>query len=108
MANDENELLTRARKTLANILGSIPDAKLTWDIQRSTQRDLAGLADIVVGVNTHSHGHALVVEFKNPGHPRQLDQAISQLLRYRHHAKSALDYLVVAAPFITAEGAALC
>jgi len=108
MEKPEIESISEARGTLAKILGSIPGAKLHWEIQRSNPSELAGLADIAVEVSAGHRSDTIIVEFTGRGHPRQLDQAISQLLRYRHHAKSPLDYLVVAAPYITAEGAAVC
>jgi len=45
-----------------------------------------------------------VVELKDQGHPRQLREAVNQLLRFRRRN----DYPVVAAPYITGEGAAVC
>ena len=87
---------------------TLPDAKLEWDTYASSDRPhLEQMADFTVSVNTGHHLHTLAVEVKSQGHPRQLREAIDRLLR--HHLRSKrTDYLVVAAPFITKEGAAIC
>lgn len=109
MSNPENTYLPEVRKTLERILAEVPElAKLEWDLDKnSDQMDLASLADMTVGVNTPHRRDTLVIEFKNQGHPRQLREAVSQLLRYRHHSRRN-DYPVVVAPYITEEGAAVC
>ncbi len=110
MVTVENDILKRARETLAAIITAIPGTKLQWDTYaRSDQPQLANLADFTVSVsNDQTHRQdTLVVEFKSQGHPRQLREAINQLLRFRHRSNRG-DYLVVAAPFITDEGAAVC
>jgi hypothetical protein len=105
MLQTENELLSRARETLERILRAAPGVtELRWDLD---QKDLAALADLTVGVQTNDRLDTLVVELKDQGHPRQLRDAVSQLLRYRHRSHRN-DYLVVAAPYITEEGAAVC
>lgn len=74
---------------------------------RSDQPQLNQLADFTVIVNNSQRQDRLAVEFKSQGHPRQLREAIDRLLRFRHRSNRT-DYLVVAAPFITAEGAEVC
>jgi hypothetical protein len=108
MPDIENEQLKPAREVLESILMAIPGAKLEWDIYaQSDKPHLTQLADFTVTVNTNHRLDTLVVEFKSQGHPRQLREAIDRLLRFRHRSNGA-DYLVVAAPFITSEGAAVC
>lgn len=109
MTQTENAFPSRARATLDRILREVPGVtKLEWDLdQRSDQKELASLADLTVGVSTNHRLDTLVVEFKEQGHPRQLRDAVNQLLRYRHRSRRN-DYPVVAAPFITQDGAAVC
>jgi hypothetical protein len=108
MVETEIEILKPAREALAGILAALPGAKLDWDMYaRSDQPHLAKMVDFTVTVTTNNRQHTLAVEFKNQGHPRQLREAVDQLLRFHHRANRA-DYLVVAAPFITAEGAKVC
>ena len=67
--------------------------------------------DLLVTVTlNNSTRHELAVEFKSQGHPRQLREALNQILRYRHQGQTLNAHLVpvVAAPFITEEGAAVC
>jgi hypothetical protein len=109
MAHTEKTLIAKARETLENILSQVPGVKeLEWDLDKnSDQKDLVAEADLTVGVNANNRRDTLVVELKGQGHPRQLREAVNQLLRYRHRSRRD-DYPVVAAPFITAEGAAVC
>lgn len=51
--------------------------------------------------------HQLVLEFKSQGQPRQLRLAINQILRYRHQGGGDA-HPVVAAPYISEEGAVVC
>src|ERR1700678_4292646 len=109
MIQTENELLPKARETLERILRGVPVVVgLDWDLdQRSDQKDMAQRADLTVGVRTAHRLDTLAVELKNPGHPRQLREAVNQLLRYCRHSHRN-DYPVVAAPYITEDGAAIC
>jgi hypothetical protein len=109
MIQTENELLPKARETLERILRGVPVVVgLDWDLdQRSDQKEMAQRADLTVGVRTAHRLDTLVVELKNPGHPRQLREAVNQLLRYCRHSHRN-DYPVVAAPYITEDGAAIC
>lgn len=109
MAPIENSLLSRARDALELVLSDVPELTgIEWDLDKnSDQKDLASMADMTVGVNTPHRRDILVIEFKNQGHPRQLREAVNQLLRYRHHSRRN-DYPVVMAPYITEEGAGVC
>jgi hypothetical protein len=111
MAQAENKLLAQARETLERILREVPGVtKFEWDIdERSDQKELASQADLVVAVNNAKDHRqdTIVVEVKNQGHPRQLHEAVNRLLRYTHRSRRK-DYPVVAAPYITEEGAAVC
>lgn len=108
MVEIETEQLKAVRHAIESILTAIPGVKLDWDMYaRSDQPHLTKLADFTVTVDGGGRRDTLVVEFKSQGHPRQLREAIDRLLRFRHRSNRA-DYLVVAAPFITNEGAKLC
>jgi hypothetical protein len=108
MADIEKDKLKAARDAIEAILMAIPEVKLDWDMYaRSDQPHLTKLADFTVTVSANHRQDTLVVEFKSQGHPRQLREAIDRLLRFRHRSNRA-DYLVVAAPFITSDGAKLC
>jgi hypothetical protein len=109
MMQIEKGRLPQARAKLGGILGEIPGiTRLDWDLdQRSDQKGLSKWADFTVGVNTANRSDTIVVEFKDVGHPRQLREAITKLLRYVHHSNRN-DYPVVSAPYITSEGANIC
>src|SRR5665213_923141 len=106
---NENNILPRARETLERILRAVPGiGELEWDLdQGDNQKQLAQRADLTVGVKTNHRLDTLVVEIKDQGHPRQLRDAVNQLLLYRHRSRRN-DYPVVAAPYITEDGAAVC
>ena len=75
------------------------------------QREEAGTArraDWVVTVDSTHRSEPLAVAVCAKGHPRQIQGAINQLLLFRHHSNNPLTYLVVAAPTIGDEGAAMC
>ena len=106
----EKAQLKLAKDTLEKILSTVPGMKLRWDPYATSDRAaVAKLVDFTVEANNDRNqtAYTLVVEFKQQGYPRQLREAISQLLKFHHRAKRP-DYLVVAAPFITEEGAAVC
>lgn len=108
MAQVETDEVKLARRAIESILTTIPGVTLDWDLySRSDPPQLTELADFTVTVKTHHREDTLVVEFKSQGHPRQLREAIDRLLRFRHRSNRT-DYLVVAAPFITSEGAKVC
>jgi hypothetical protein len=108
MVQIETDELKSAKQAIESILMAIPGVKLDWDMYaRSDQPHLTQLADFTVTVDSGGRRDTLVVEFKSQGHPRQLREAIDRLLRFRHRSNRA-DYLVVAAPFITSEGAKVC
>lgn len=109
MLQAENNLIPKARETLDRILSQVPGVKeLEWDLDlHSAQKDLALRADLAVSVTANDRRDTLVVEIKDQGHPKQLREAVNQLLRNRHRSHRD-DYPVVAAPYITAEGATVC
>lgn len=110
MTNPESDLLKTARDVLKGILETIPAVTLNWDIyQHSDRKDLVPMIDFTVGVQNSALGREdrLAIEVKSRGHPRDLREGINSLFRFQHRAKQS-DNLVIAAPFITAEGAALC
>ncbi|HEY9249018.1 MAG TPA: type IV toxin-antitoxin system AbiEi family antitoxin [Rariglobus sp.] len=94
---------------MADILKGIPDLKVEWDIYRhSDYSSFNDLADLTASVTNGHYSSRVAIAVCAQGHPRQLRDAIThQLLRFRHRSNSS-DYLVVAAPFITPDGAAVC
>ena len=108
MLQVERDGLKSAKEAIERILTTIPGVTLDWDMHvRSDQPHLTKLADFTVTVRANHREDTLVVEFKSQGHPRQLREAIDRLLRFRHRSNRP-NYLVVAAPFITGEGAKVC
>ncbi len=108
MAQIETDELKPAKQVIESILTTIPGVTLDWDMYaRSDQPHLTKLADFTVTVKANHREDTLAVEFKSQGHPRQLREAIDRLLRFRHRSNRP-DYLIVAAPFITSEGAKVC
>lgn len=108
MAEIETGQLKPAKEAIESILTAIPGVKLDWDMYaRSDQPHLTKLADFTVTLDGGGRRDTLVIEYRSQGHPRQLRDAIDRLLRFRHRSNRQ-DYLVVAAPFITAEGAKVC
>jgi hypothetical protein len=104
----ETNIVKSAKDVLADILKGIPDLKVEWDIYRHADyASFNDLADLTASVTNGHYSSRLAIEVKTQGHPRQLREAITQLLRFRHRSNSS-DYLVVAAPFITPDGAAVC
>lgn len=108
--NEPENMLPRLQRTLEEILQSVP-------LVSHVSFNLAPVplaknqVDLLVTVTlSNSTRHELAVEFKQQGHPRQLREALNQILLYRHHGQALNAQLVpvVAAPFITEEGAALC
>jgi hypothetical protein len=104
----ETNIVKSAKDVLADILKGIPDLKVEWDIYRhGDYASFNDLADLTASVTNGHYSSRFAIEVKTQGHPRQLREAITQLLRFRHRSNSS-DYLVVAAPFITPDGAAVC
>lgn len=104
----ETYLVKSAQESLGSILQGIPNIKVEWDVYRHD--DYAAfneLADLTASVTTGSYQTTFAIVVKSQGHPRQLRDAITHLLRFRHRSNRN-DYLVVAAPFITPDGAAVC
>lgn len=108
MDKNENNLLKAAKTALEGIFKTIPKLEVRWDIPlHSDYARLGELVDFTVSVSHGNYGSTLAVEVKSQGHPRQLREAIAQLFRFNHHADRGA-YLVVCAPFITSDGAAIC
>jgi len=109
MENDEHEQLKQARAVLGQILVNVPKLKVEWDnIAGQVPTEVARLVDFTLGISHDNRSYNVVGEFKAQGFPQQLTSAIDQLLRYRHKAGRANDELIVAAPYISPEGAKLC
>jgi len=70
--------------------------------------DVARLVDFTFWITHDNRNYHVIGEFKAHGFPQQLTLAINQLLRYRHKAGRVNDELMVAAPYISPEGAQLC
>lgn len=105
----ETNRLSPLRKVLEVLLGEVPSISgVEWDLapRRATIKR-ADVPDITVTMKASGRLTTLIVECKAQGHPRQLREAVNQLLRYRHRFPRNA-YPVVAAPYITMEGAALC
>jgi Transcriptional regulator, AbiEi antitoxin, Type IV TA system len=101
-------LLPRLQETIESILRSVPlvsHVKSSAEVAavRTSRVDL--VVDVTLKTSTH---HQLALELKQVGHPRQLREAFNQLLRYTHHEPNRHLVPVVAAPFITEQGAAMC
>ena len=68
--------------------------------------------DLIFDITHRDHlQYQLVVEFKTQGHPRMLREATSKLLLYLHRDPKGPNRIaepVVAAPYISEEGAAVC
>lgn len=104
----EQELHEQARATLDGILQQVPGLQVKWD--RTLPPDppeVAGLADFTVEIQHDNRLYRIAGECKAQGFPQQLNHAIAQLLRYRYKV-GRNDELMVAAPYITPEGAKVC
>jgi len=109
METIEQTQLEQARTVLTNILANVPKLKVEWDNTRGQHPpEVARLVDFTLGINHDDRTYSVAGEFKAHGFPQQLTQAIDQLLRYRHKTNRGGDQLMVAAPYITPEGAKLC
>lgn len=107
MDNPETQLLHRLRDTLVETLRSSPVVSHVGANEHPARFGQTEV-DIIVDVTLRDGSrHQLAVEFKIQGHPRMLRAAVDQLLRYRHFGAGDI-HPVVAAPFITAEGASVC
>jgi hypothetical protein len=104
----EQDYLQQARTTLGQILAAIPKLKVEWGPNESPVAKGGGQVDFTLEIQHDNYIHKVLGEFKAQGFPQQLRTAIDQLLRYRHKAGGVLDQLLVAAPYISPEGAQLC
>lgn len=108
MENTEIEHLERARNVLASILQSVPALEVTWEMPAPVPPpDVARLIDFGLEVQLDNRVYRIAAEFKEHGFPQQLSQGIAQLLRYRYKV-GRNDELMVAATYITPEGAKIC
>lgn len=110
METPEQDLIERARKVLECILAEVPKLKVEWGLQApQPPREIAELVDFACRITHNDHyQYAMVGEVKANGFPQQLTKAIDQLLRYRNRANQQGNELIVAAPYITPEGAKVC
>jgi Transcriptional regulator, AbiEi antitoxin, Type IV TA system len=106
----EQAYLQRARSVLNEILDSVPKLKVEWHDTNGYNYppEVARLVDFTLGIFHDSYRHSVIGEFRAHGFPQQLTQAIDHMLRYRHKTGRNGDQLMVAAPYITPEGAKLC
>ena len=105
----ERDQLKQVRTVLGQILTNIPKLKVEWDnTVGQVPVDVARLVDFTFGITHDNRNYHVIGEFKAHGFPQQLTLAINQLLRYRHKAGRVNDELMVAAPYISLEGAQLC
>lgn len=108
MPTIEKPEIKAARDALGDILMALPGVKVDWNTSvGNDQPHLAELAAFTATVSKNLHHDTLVVDFRSRGHPRQLREAFDRLLRFRYQSQHT-DYPVVAAPFITSDGAELC
>ena len=108
METTEIEQLDQAKKVLAGILKVVPALKVSWDLPAPTPPpEVANLIDFGLEINLDNRIYRVAGELKSHGFPQQLSQAIAQLLRYRYKV-GRNDDLMVAAPYITPEGAKIC
>jgi hypothetical protein len=104
----ETEYLERARAVLAKILADVPALKVRWEMPAPVPPpDVAKLIDFGLELQLDNRIYRIAGEFKKHGFPQHLSQAIAQLLRYRYKG-GRNDDLMVAAPYITPEGAKVC
>lgn len=106
MDNTEN-LLPRLKETLERVLRELPIVSAVETVVEPPPLGNAS-ADLLINLTLqNSTRHQLAVEFKSQGQPRQLRQAISQILLYRHQGAANAEPMV-AAPYISDEGAEIC
>lgn len=108
MTENENDLATRARAILGQLFENIPALTVNWDRAAThVHPDVGALADFTFEIQLDNRVHQIACVCKPHGFPQQLHQAIAQLLRYRYKTNGHHE-LLVAAPFITPEGASVC
>jgi hypothetical protein len=109
MAITEKDIVKQAIEAAQRIFTGVPQLKVELEpINVSVGRArLDRPADFTLSLSNSNYRYSLAVNVKAQGYPQQLTEAIDQLIKYRYRTKRH-DELVVAAPFITAEGAAIC
>lgn len=106
MVKPEIAFLPKAREVLEGILRQVPGITgLEW--ANGTRADAGAGADLALTIHAGESRVHVVIEFRKQGHPRQLRAAANQLESYRRRS-APTAMAVVAAPFITPEGAAVC
>lgn len=109
MEDIENKRLTQARDVLQKIFAEVPKLTVRWDNgPPDIPANVKELADFTVAVTHDNRVSNFAVQFKEHGFPQQLSQAIASLLRYRFKTGRNDYELMVAAPYITPEGAKIC
>jgi hypothetical protein len=110
MSEVETNRLKPAKEGLQRIVGTaLPSATLRWDVHTQSDRaELSRLIDLTVAINTQRREDNLAIDVCALGYPKQLRDGIARLDRYHRKADRLPHTLVIAAPFITSEGAALC
>lgn len=108
MNQAENDMIPKAREALAQLLKNIPNLKVEWDRNvHGIAPEVAQLADFTLQLTHDNRVHTVVVAVKPHGFPRQLREAVDQLIRYRYKVNRN-DELMIAAPYITPEGGKVC
>jgi hypothetical protein len=107
MTMNEKDIGKKALETAQRIFEGVPNVKVEVAQQVPPTRADLVRPDFVLTINNSNYSHSLAVNVKAQGHPQQLEEAINDLIKYRYLTKRH-DDLMVAAPFITKEGAAMC
>ena len=108
MEMDEKRDIGEARKVLGEILSNVPGLSVHWNPPTdSLPADVRGLIDFGLELRLDNRIYRVAGGLKSHGFPQQLNQAIAQLLRFRYKV-GRNDELMVAAPYITPEGAKIC
>lgn len=109
MVHTENTLLPQAAQTLEKLLAHIPGVRVDFHFEPAyvPAPDTPTRPDLVARITHESRFYDVIVDVQAQGFPKQLRQAIDQLLRYRYKTKGNHE-LIVAAPFITPEGGKVC
>jgi hypothetical protein len=105
----ENDLLHKARQALEQLLQNIPGVRIEWEPESPAlpPLDSTHLPDLLARITHESRFYKIALIVRHRGFPQQLRQALDQLFRYSHKARGNHD-LIVAAPFITPDGAKVC
>jgi hypothetical protein len=109
MTNLEEDYVQRARTVLERIFAGIPKLTIAWHKPGTdVPAEVAQLVDFTLEITQDHRVYNILGAFKEHGFPQQLTLATDQLLRYKHKAGQVMDELMVAAPYISPEGARQC